>query len=311
MDQQVKFKKSFEDHYKALLGDRYKEFKASCQTYLRRAIRVNTLKIPVKELKMRLEDKGWILDQVPWCKEGFWVSHKTGRRDIGNEAEHQLGLYYVQEPASMIPAIVLDPKPTDTVLDMCAAPGSKSSHIAQLMENKGALVTNDQTSMRLKALGFNLTRCGVSNAVITQKDGRAFNNFQFDRILVDAPCSGTGTIRKSLKTLIIWNAQSLKRLAGIQRVLLQRAYENLKPGGVLVYSTCSVEPMENEAVVDHFLENNGSARVEPIKLEIKRSENYMEFDGKELNPQIKNTLRIWPMDNDTEGFYVARIRKDN
>lgn len=307
---ELKFKKSFEDHYRKLLGERYAEFKEACHNYLRRAVRVNTLKGPVSKTIKRIESKGWQLTRVPWCKDGFWVSHESGRRDIGNEYEHQLGLFYVQEPASMLPAIVLDPKPNEKILDMCAAPGSKTSQIAMYMKNTGALVANDQTSSRLRALGFNLSKCGVQNTVITQMDGRRISGNTFDRVLVDAPCSGTGTIQKSLKTLIIWNAHALKRLSNIQKSLVLAAYDNLKPGGVLVYSTCSVEPEENEAVVDYLLKKK-HCKIEEIKLRLNRSTPFLEHNGQKLEAQIKKTLRIWPMDNDTEGFFVAKIRKNN
>ena len=217
----IQIKEAFKERYSKLTD--WDSFKEVSLSFLRRSIRVNTLKSSINEVKKRIE-KDWELTQIPWYKEGFWIEHRgvgeEKRRDVGNLVEHNLGYFYVQEAVSMIPPIVLDPKPGETVLDMCAAPGSKASQIAQYMQNKGVLVANDFTGLRLAPLGINLQRCGVTNCIITQMHGQGFRNFEFDKILVDAPCSGTGTIRKSLKTLRIWNSTMVKRLAGIQKQLI-------------------------------------------------------------------------------------------
>ena len=156
-------------------------------------MRINTLLNSVNNIKKRFEPQ-WELEQIPWYKQGFWVEHKQGRRDIGNTSEHALGYIYVQDAASMIPPIVLDPRQGEVVLDMCAAPGSKSTQIAQHMQNKGLLVCNDITTKRIAPLSINLQRCGVLNSVVTVMNGQRFGNisFGFDKILLDAPCSGTG-----------------------------------------------------------------------------------------------------------------------
>ena len=302
------FKEKFIERYKKLTD--WEEFKKCSLTFLRRSIRVNTLKMSVPELKKRIE-KVWELTPIPWCKEGFWIKHREGtRRDIGNLIEHSLGYFYVQEAVSMIPPIVLDPKPGETVLDMCAAPGSKSSQIAQYMQNKGVLISNDYKGIRLAPLGINMQRMGITNAILTLMEGRYFKDFQFDKILVDAPCSGTGTIRKSLKTIRIWNANMVRRLAGTQKQLISIAFDNLKPGGTMVYSTCSDEPEEDEGVIDFLLNKYDNAKLEEINLDIKRSEPILEFEGKKYNPEVKKCLRLWPQDNDTEGFFVAKIKKE-
>ncbi|RMF55205.1 RsmB/NOP family class I SAM-dependent RNA methyltransferase [Candidatus Woesearchaeota archaeon] len=307
--EEIEIKERFAEHYKALLGKDYDKFIDYSLSFLRRSIRVNTLKISAEEVIRRL-GKEWILTEIPWCNIGFWVEHKEGRRDIGNTIEHSLGYIFVQEAASMIPPIVLDPKPGETVLDMCAAPGSKSTQIAAMMQNKGILVCNDYRGDRLKALGINLQRCGVLNAVITLMEGRFFKDVQFDKILVDAPCSGTGTIRKSLKTLRIWNPNMIKRLAGTQKQLISAAFNVLKPGGTLVYSTCSVEPEENEGVIDYLLSTFDNAKLDVINLNIKKSKPITSFQGKNYSKEVEKCLRIWPQDNDTEGFFVAKIRKN-
>ena len=307
---EITFKPKFIERYSKLTN--WEEFKQCSLSFLNRSIRVNTLKITIKELKERLK-KNWTLEQIPWCREGFWIEHaKKERRDIGNLVEHSLGYFYTQEAASMIPPIVLDPKPDEIVLDIAASPGSKTTQIAQYMENKGILIANDYTIDRLKHLPINLQRCGVSNAIITLMEGQWFkkSGIEFDRILVDAPCSGTGTIRKSLKTLNIWNPDMVRRLSITQKQLIDTGFSLLKENGTLVYSTCSLESEENEEVVDFLLKKYENARLEEIKLDIKRSPAITEFENKKYSDEAKKCLRIWPQDNDTEGFFVAKIRKN-
>ena len=306
---EIEFKDAFIERYSKLTD--FKEFKKYCLAFLRRSIRVNTLKISIEELKKRIE-KNWKLEQIPWCKEGFWIEHQTeDRRDIGNLLEHSLGYFYVQGAVSMIPPIVLDPKPGETVLDMCAAPGSKASQISQYMENKGVLIANDYKGIRLAPLGINMQRVGATNALLTLMDGKRFAKagIEFDKILLDAPCSGTGTIRKSIKTLRIWNTGMIKKISYDQRRLIESAFSILKKGGTMIYSTCSLEPEENEGVISWFLENHSDAKIKEINLNIKRSHSITEFEGNQYNPEVKKCLRLWPQDNDTEGFFVTKIKK--
>jgi NOL1/NOP2/sun family putative RNA methylase len=306
---EVHFKEKFVERYSKLTD--WEEFKKSSLSFLKRSIRVNTLKIQVRELKERLE-KSWNLEPIPWCKEGFWIEHiKKERRDIGNLIEHSLGYFYTQEAASMIPPIVLEPKPSEIVLDIAASPGSKTTQIAQYMQNKGILIANDYTYERMKPLSINLQRCGVTNAVITLMEGQWFKKtgIEFDKILVDAPCSGTGTIRKSLKTIGIWNPDMVRRLSITQKQLIETGFNLLKENGIMVYSTCSLEPEEDEGVVDFLLKKYENAKLEEIKLNITRSPPIPEFENKSYSDEIKKCLRIWPQDNDTEGFFVAKIKK--
>ncbi len=306
--EKYKFKDKFVERYSKLTD--WDVFSDCCLSFLRKSIRVNTLKIDVDSLVRRLS-KDWNLEPVLWCKEGFFIEHKGGRLDVGNTMEHALGYYYVQEAASMIPPIVLDPQPGDVVLDMAAAPGSKTSQMAQYMENKGLIVANDVKGQRLAALGLNLQRVGAFNNVVTLMQGQNFSrsDILFDRVLLDAPCSGTGTIRKSPKTITMWNPDMVKRLSRMQKKLIMTAWDVLKPGGTLVYSTCSLEPEENEGTVSFLLENAPDARMLEIDLPIKRTDPVLEFDGKKFHPEVHNCLRLWPQDNDTEGFFVAGIRK--
>ncbi len=303
-------KEKFEERYRKILGNKYEEFIQCSLSFLRRSIRVNTLKIEIAELKKRIEEN-WRLKKIPWCREGFWIEHsREERRDIGNMIEHSLGYFYVQEAASMIPPVVLEPKENEIILDIAASPGSKTTQIAQYMKNTGIIIANDITIDRMKPLTVNLQRCGVSNTIVTLMHGQRISNFKFDCILVDAPCSGTGTIRKSFKTLKMWNPHMIKRLAGIQKQLIENAFSMLKEDGVLVYSTCSLEPEENEGIIDFLLKKHENAKVKKIELEIKRSEPILEFEDAKYDDEIRKCLRIWPQDNDTEGFFVAKIVKE-
>jgi tRNA (cytosine49-C5)-methyltransferase len=335
-DDKIEFKPKFVERYSELTN--FDEFKKTSLSFLRRSIRVNTLKTSISEIKKSV-GKDWLLEPIPWCKDGFWIEHKgvevedeegnielVKRRDVGNIPEHQLGYFYIQEAASMIPPLVLEPKPGDVVLDMCASPGSKTTQIGMYMKNEGILVANDYKYDRIKSLGLNVQRCGLSNCVVTLMMGHLFSKLQqghkegvFDKILVDAPCSGTGTIRKSLKTLRIWNPDVVRRIAGQQKQLIDTGFKLLKKGGTLVYSTCTLEPEEDEGIISWLLDKYDGeseesecmkAKIEKFELKgLKRSEPIMEFNGVKFNPKVKDCLRIWPQDNNTEGFFVCKIKK--
>lgn len=306
--QRIQVKPAFEERYRALLGDRYDAFLDHSLAYARKAIRVNTLKITVPALVKRLE-RDWILTPVPWCPEGFFISYRHGKRfDIGNLPEHQLGYIYVQDPASMIPPVVLRPEAGETVLDLCAAPGSKTTQLAARMRNRGVLVANDVSGDRLKPLGLNLQRCGVANTLVTVRANRHFGPV-FDRVLVDAPCSATGTVRRSLKALQMWSPGFVTRMAAEQRRILEQAWTLVKPGGTLVYSTCTLEPEEDEGQISAFLDKHLDAELLPVDLTINRSPAVLSFAGQEYRPEVAGCLRIGPQDNDTEGFFVAKLRK--
>jgi NOL1/NOP2/sun family putative RNA methylase len=304
----------FVERYKRLLGTRYDEFFSCSMTPLNKAIRVNTLKINVKDFVKRLKND-WELTPVPWCKEGFWIKHKTEERyDIGNIFGHPLGYFYVQDPASMIPPVVLNPQPGELVLDMTAAPGSKSTQMASYMKNTGILCLNDNAPQRLKALEINVRRMGITNAILLCLQGMHLaklgkEGILFDRVLLDAPCSGSGTIRKSYKTVTKYSYNFVKGMVKTQQKLILTAFDLLKSGGTMVYSTCTLEPEEDEGVVSYLLEQREDASIVPIKLDIKRSDVFTEWDGQKYHPDVKNALRIYPQDNDTEGFFVCKIMK--
>ncbi len=272
---------------------------------LRQSIRINTLKADPEEVLERLGER-FSLTPVPWCREGFWVA--GGR--VSTTMEHALGLIFVQEAASMIPPVVLEPEPGMLVLDMAASPGAKSTQIAQYMHNLGCLIANDVRIERARILASNLQRCGVLIARVTLRDGRSFSKFAetFDRVLLDAPCSNAGMVRKNYKYLKIWGRRRAKKYSKLQKELILAGYRALKPGGVLVYSTCTLDPLENEEVVDCLLRNT-DAELEEVKLPLKRHPAFLEFEGRSYTSEVHRCLRLHPQDNDTEGFFVAKVVK--
>jgi len=271
--------------------------------------RVNTLKAEEDYVLERLEAKGFNVKTVPWARHGYIVEEG----ELGGTLEHMLGLVYMQGPVSMAPVEVLDPRPGDLVLDLCAAPGSKSTQIAQLLDGKGVLVANDVSFERVKALSSNLQRFGVFNVVLTLMDGRRFPRFArrfFDKVLVDAPCSSLGVISKDWGVARNWRYGAVERLARLQLQLLLAGFDVLKPGGVLVYATCTLTVEENEMVLDRFLKLRDKASVQEFNLKgLNGRPGLLEWEGMCLNPELGKTMRIMPYDNWAEGFYIARIVK--
>jgi len=298
------------------------------------SIRVNTLKITPKELVEKLEKLGWKLNQ-PWKNfpEILVVEGKnpTGEEkeilinenlaklspgELGRSLEHLLGYYYIQELSSMLPIIALNPKENENYLDLCASPGSKTTYTGSLMKNTGNIIANEVNIGRMRILASNLERCGVANTVLTKKDGRSLcGNLEkrgifFDKILVDAPCSGEGTIRSSPKTYLMWNFRAVKSLSKLQKQLFKNAFKTLKVGGEILYSTCTHAPEENEEVVDYILnEFQNEIEIVPIELPLKTREGLTKWEGKEFNEKVKLAKRIYPQDNNTEGFFLAKFRR--
>ncbi len=272
---------------------------------LRQSIRVNTLKAPLEVVVERLKEE-FELEPIPWVREGFFINVDN----LAKVPEHGLGLVFGQEASSMIPPVALNPKPGELVLDMAAAPGSKTGQIAQYMENEGCIIANDPKPSRANVLIANLNRMGVLIARVTTRDGAYFARFEntFDRILLDAPCSSVGMIRKGWRFLEEWRLKAVIKYMNIQKRLIRVAYDALKPGGTLVYSTCTIDPLENEEVVDYLLRKT-NARIEPIKLPVRTSEPLLEWEGRTYSPELKKALRIHPNDNDTEAFFIAKIVK--
>ncbi|MFP3945572.1 MAG: NOL1/NOP2/sun family putative RNA methylase [Archaeoglobaceae archaeon] len=272
---------------------------------LKKSIRVNTLKLELDKVVEELT-KRYDLERILWCKEGFFIDEE----DIGSTLEYNLGLIYSQEASSMIPAVALEPEPGMLVLDMAASPGSKTTQIVQYMENEGCIIANDVRRRRINVMISNFHQFGVVIARVTIKDGRTFKEMEetFDRVLVDVPCSNTGMIRKNYKYARIWTRKDVESLSRLQKSMLTAAYSALKSGGKLVYSTCSFDPAEDEEVVDYLLSNT-DAQLDDIDLNVKSHQPFLQFDGKEFDPAVEKCLRIHPQDNDTEGFFVAKVVK--
>jgi len=269
------------------------------------SIRVNTLKIKPLDLKEKLEKKGFKLEPIKLIPEGFKVVKSP--RNLGSQHEYLQGYYYLQNEASMFPAQILNPKPDETIIDMCAAPGSKSTHLAQLMKNEGKLILIEKNEKRIPALETNIRRMGIKNSVVINLNAIEVGtlNIQAEKILLDAPCTGEGLIRqdkgrKKSKTL-----NDIKLLARVQKKLLAAGLKALKPGGHLVYSTCSIAPEENELVVNSVINNKDYSISKIVKQ--YGVKGLSEVFGETLNKDLEFTQRLYPHIHDTIGFFLCLI----
>ncbi|MEO0206734.1 MAG: RsmB/NOP family class I SAM-dependent RNA methyltransferase, partial [candidate division WOR-3 bacterium] len=228
--------------YQSIIHD-FKDFIDFLYRPQKLSIRLNTLKCKPETILNLLKD--FRLTQLKFYKDGYIIENGYG---IGNHFTHQLGLIYIQEVASMIPVIILEPKPNDIILDLCASPGSKTTQIAQIMGNKGVVIANEIVYKRISSLIHNVKKCGLLNEVIVslpgEKIGDVLPNY-FDKILLDAPCSAEGTVRKSKKVLYHWGIKNIQKMSHIQKGLIVSGFRALKPGGTMVYSTCTIAPEEN------------------------------------------------------------------
>jgi len=284
-----------------------------------RSIRANLIKSNPQKLKQTLEQKNWKVT-IPWKNHNdiMIIENELEPGELGRALEHLLGYYYIQELASMLPVLSLDPKPNDLILDLCAAPGSKTSQFASYMNNTGTIIANEVSIGRIKILASNLERLGVSNTIITKKDGVALckklhkyiPNLNFDKILVDAPCSGEGTLRSSQKTYLMWNLKTIKNLPKLQSELFLSAFELLKIGGSIVYSTCTHAPEENEGVVSQILYSlKDRIKIKKPNLPLKYRPGLTKWLDSKYHPNVKECARIYPHDNNTEGFFVSLFEK--
>jgi 16S rRNA (cytosine1407-C5)-methyltransferase len=297
--------------------------KKSSETPLRKCLRVNTLKMDVESLEAYALGQKWKLEPVLWCKEGFFIDREDRSIPLGKDLLHLLGITYMQEASSMLPVAMLDPQPGENILDMAAAPGSKSTQIAAKMKNRGVLLANDMQEARLQILRSALNRLGVMNVLVTKKMGQWFGKHmtgRFDRVLLDAPCTGQGTARKDSTALKYCSIHSIGKNAKLQRELLEAAVHATKIGGRIVYSTCTLTPEENEDVVLSILERfpNQLEVVDPRDLghETWDMSKAIEDSGIVqksllcLKTQVSYPfLRIWPQTYDSEGFFCAVLKK--
>jgi len=304
----------FEKRMKILLpnSEDFDEFEKIVHTSQARFLRCNTLKISPEDLSKRLSKK-WTIQQ-PFEKnpEIFLVTSNLLPGELGNSIEHVLGYYYIQEVSSMMPPLALDPKPGELILDLFASPGSKTTQIASMMENEGTIIANDLKHDRIIILASNLERCGVSNTIVTKNDAIGLcsklskEGWKFDKILLDVPCSGEGTLRSSPKTFLMWNIKVVKKLSRMQKKFIAFAVKLLKPGGTLVYSTCTHSPEENEAVLDFALKNF-PLKVESLSLPLKCRPGITSWKEESFSSDLKKTCRVYPQDNNSEGFFISKF----
>lgn len=276
-------------------------------------IRCNDVKVECQQLIKSLGNLGFKLVHLKWSKVGFRVVNFPESPTIGSTHEYLKGYYYVyRDAASLIPPIILNPKPNDVVLDMCAAPGGKATHIAQLMENKGILIANDISLSRLNVLKNHVKRMGFTNIVITNFDGRKidkFIKFKLNKVLLDAPCSAEGAIMFDPERKTKTSIYDLAKIIDRELKLLDSAIKILNVDGIVVYTTCSIAPEENEYVISKILEKWGDkVIVEKPKLNLW-SKGITEFHKLKFHEEVKECIRVWPHKHNMEGFFVCILRR--
>lgn len=281
------------------------------------SIRVNTLKTDVSSVTDKLMQAGVTTKVSSLMSEGLYVTE--GRSNLRSSLLTDDGDMYIQNAASWLPVVALNPQPGETILDMCAAPGGKTSHIAQRAKNQAFITANDNSRPRLHKLQHNLQRLGVENITYTLHDAtwlaRRLDLNSFDKILLDAPCSGEGMMTiDSRRDFESWSVAHIKRLQQLQKKLLVQAWQLLKPGGRLVYSTCTMAPEENEAVIDYLLRHNDDVIVEDLSglsshLHNKTSP-VLKWNTKEYDARLSKALRLVPSEQ-VEAFFVISLTKEN
>lgn len=317
-----------------LLGDEFQSFMDSYQQSPHAGIRINTLKITDQDFQ---HITPFALRPIPWCPTGYYVEEGTRP---GKHPYYHAGLYYIQEPSAMAPVEALDVQPGDRVLDLCAAPGGKSTQIAAALQGQGILVTNDISADRTKALAKNMELYGVRNAVVLNETpehiAEQFAGF-FNKILVDAPCSGEGMFRKDEDMARQWVNHSVERCAMMQQDILNIVAKMLAPGGRIVYSTCTFAPEENERSIAVFLDQHAEFQVTPLQnaehfapghsdwaqqvehelqagtsmlsgtaLDVDHNESYQPVSTASLE-QTAHSARLWPHLIEGEGHYICML----
>ena len=268
-------------------------------------VRTNTLKIRRKDLAQNLIGRGMNLDPVEWSKEGLQIFDSSV--PVGATPEYMQGLYMLQAAASFLPVMALNPQKNEKILDLCAAPGGKTTFIAQRMKNSGILFSNDSSADRMKALVANVHRMGITNVIASAMDGRKFKVNGFDRVLLDAPCSGTGVISKDPSIKTHKTKADISALAHLQKQLILSAIDAAKAGATIVYSTCSIMIEENEQVVDYALRKRNCKLVETG---LGFGEHgFTRFKGKMFRKSLNLTRRFYPHTHNLDGFFVAKLVK--
>lgn len=270
-------------------------------------LRVNTLKYDIYSLMNIFKENNVKFERVPWFKDALIVKNARGK-DIQKLDIYEKGYIYFQSLSSMVPPLVLNPRPGESVLDMTAAPGSKTTELAMLMENKGEILANELDKIRYERLKFNVQMQGANIVQVINRRGEKLGDEyekKFDKVLLDTPCSGEGRfIATSPQTYRNWSLKNVNTLVKLQKKLFESGYKALKSGGELVYSTCTINRFENEFILDWVL-NNFDIRLVDIELEIKDS---IKGNSEGLNTSIEKSIKILPS-KVMEGFFVAKFRK--
>jgi NOL1/NOP2/sun family putative RNA methylase len=290
-----------------LLGDEYAAFDRSYTLPAASGLRVNLLKVTPAEIQTRLP---YQLTPLAGCPEGFLVE---GEGQPGKHPYHAAGLYYLQDPSAMLVGIVVDPQPGERVLDLSAAPGGKATHIAARLGSQGLLVANEIHNGRAWELAENLERWGARNVVVTNETpahlSATLPDF-FDRVLLDAPCSGEGMFRKSLAARRDWSPELVQSCAVRQGAILSKAASMVRPGGWLIYSTCTFSPEENEGSVARFLEAHPEFELQPIPELPGAAQGRPDWvEGGLSRAELVCTVRLWPHRHPGEGQFIARMRR--
>jgi NOL1/NOP2/sun family putative RNA methylase len=306
--------KLFEDRMKELLGEEYEEYLQCFDQNYYSGLRVNTLKITPEEFERICP---YEIKRIPWIENGYYYD---GKDQPARHPYYHAGLYYIQEPSAMTPASLLPIKPGDKVLDLCAAPGGKSTELAARLKGEGVLVANDISNSRAKALLKNIELYGVKNAiVISEAPPKLVNYFEgyFDKILVDAPCSGEGMFRKNPSIIKNWEQNGVDYYNKLQKEIILSAAKLLKPGGSMLYSTCTFSPEENEGTIAFLLEQCPEFHV--VNPLTGRSNEKVSYDGFSFGrpewvdgpDELKNCIRLWPHRIHGEGHFITLLEKSS
>lgn len=273
-------------------------------------IRLNPLKGDINKTEDILRSKEYELEEVRWAPNVFLVKNRD-KSEMSQTQEYKEGLFYIQNLSSILVTLALDPKEGDVILDMCAAPGSKTSHICAVTNNNANIIANDSDPARVGSIRNVLNQFGAKAKVSFNEGqifGRMYPNY-FDKILLDAPCSGEGLIYlNGEKPLRYWSIKKVRISSLIQRELIESAFRALKPGGTLVYSTCTLEPEENEGVITDLLAKHDDAKVEKIDVGVVGNRGITKWSGNKYHPEVAKTTRIIPSAK-MMGFYIAKIKR--
>jgi NOL1/NOP2/sun family putative RNA methylase len=292
--------------YRSFIPD-WDDFMAALARPEPRTLRVRTGRISVEGLAERLIRQGFQVRPFPGLPDFLEVTHQPF--PVSESLEHWLGLFYIQQAVTGVAAPLLGPKPGERVLDLCSAPGGKTTHLADLMEDRGSVVAADVSDKRLRALLGNVYRTAHTNILTVASDGRRFPlGATFDRVLADVPCSGEGMIRKKGGRVGRTSPKALKRMTRSQEKLLRRAAELVRPGGEILYVTCTFAPEENEAVVSRVLSDTG-LEVLPISLDLPHAAGLTAFEDEEYDPRMAGACRIFPHHFDSGGLFLCHLRR--